>query len=623
MSRTLYHYYEKELYFLRQSANEFARQYPATAGRLLLESTHSVDPHVERLLQGVALLAGRVQHKLDDEFPELTTALLGMLYPHYLAPIPSFAIVQFEPDAAGLTSPEGFVLPRGSRLKTQPVQGVSCRYQTIYPVTLRSLAVTEAAWLTPPFPREIQPPFGSTAMLRLVLQLGPGQRFADSSIDRLPLFLHGDPQLVADLYEALLNRASAVYLCDPDQLPGENRSHQNAGRTTMLNAKESVLPLGFELDQALLPSPARSLPGYRLLTEYFTYPQKFQFIELVGLQAARRLGAGRRLEVWIPMNRGSERQLLEQGVEASTFRLHCTPVVNLFEQTAEPIVLTHTRHEYRIVPDVSTPLGCEIYSVDDVKLVNSSHGETHFSPFFTWHFHQEMPRTFWHATRTDSEAPEDSGTEVRLTLVNLDFQPAQPADGVLVVKTTCTNRNLPSLLRQSGERVRFSAEIAGPIARISCLNGPTSPIRPFTARGSYWRLVSHLNLNHLSVEDDEQATEALRGILNLYSLVGEDRERQALASQAIDGVVRVSSKPVVRRLGPLTQTGFCRGLAIELELDEQKFLGHGAYLFACVLERFFALHAAVNSFTQLTTRTKVSGDILAVWPPRAGEQPLR
>src|SRR5439155_13195513 len=133
MSEALYPYYERELLFIRQLAQEFAKQYPAAAGRLLLEPTRSTDPHVERLIESFALLAGRLHHKLDDEFPELTGALLGVLYPHYLAPIPSLAVVQFELDPARGQLPQGFVIDKGSRLYTQPVHNLPCRFRTGYP----------------------------------------------------------------------------------------------------------------------------------------------------------------------------------------------------------------------------------------------------------------------------------------------------------------------------------------------------------------------------------------------------------------------------------------------------------------------------------------------------------
>ena len=197
MSQTLYHYYERELTFIRQFAQEFAKQYPAAAGRLLLEPNRSTDPHVERLIESFALLTGRIQHKLDDEFPELTTALLGVLYPHYLAPIPSMAVVQFELDAARSRSPDGFPIDRHSRLSTRPVNDLPCRYRTGYPTRLWPIKVADARLVRPPFPRGMSPPRGAAAALRIQLECQGGQKFAELALDDLRFYLKGESETVA------------------------------------------------------------------------------------------------------------------------------------------------------------------------------------------------------------------------------------------------------------------------------------------------------------------------------------------------------------------------------------------------------------------------------------------
>src|SRR6266567_1923120 len=199
MSEALFPYYERELLFIRQLAQEFARQYPAAAGRLMLEANRSADPHVERLVEAFALLAARVHHKLDDEFPELTEALLGVLYPHYLAPVPSMGVVQLVPDAGQSALRQGFLVDRHSRLRTQPVNDLPCRFRTAYPVTLWPLAVTEARLQGPPFPAGLHPPPRAAALLRLRLECLGGAKFADLALDRLRLFLHGEGPLVANL----------------------------------------------------------------------------------------------------------------------------------------------------------------------------------------------------------------------------------------------------------------------------------------------------------------------------------------------------------------------------------------------------------------------------------------
>src|SRR5258708_955302 len=185
MSDTLYPYYDRELVFIRQLSQEFARQYPAAANRLLLEPNRSVDPHIERLIEAFALLAGRVHHKLDDEFPELTDAVLNILYPHYLAPIPSLAVVQMVPDPARTPRKAVSPLPRYSRRRTRPVNDLPCRYRTAYPVTLWPVALTAARLQGPPFPNDFRTPAGTAAALRLTLEGQAGAKFSELSLDVL------------------------------------------------------------------------------------------------------------------------------------------------------------------------------------------------------------------------------------------------------------------------------------------------------------------------------------------------------------------------------------------------------------------------------------------------------
>jgi type VI secretion system protein ImpG len=616
MSEPLYRYYERELVFIRQMAAEFARQYPAAAGRLLLEPNRSLDPHVERLIEAFALLAGRVHHKIDDEFPELTDALLNILYPHYLAPIPSIAVVQMVPDPARTPMKDGFHLPRHSRLRSRPVNDLPCKYRTAYPVTLWPVALTAARVQGPPFPADFRPPPGTAAVLRLTLEAQAGAKFSDLSLDVLRLHLLGESHLTAALYEVLFNHTKQVML-------------RPVGDTTLkpivLTAAEAVRPVGFEADEGLLPYPPRSFPGYRLLTELFSYPAKFLFVDLAGLSRACRAGFGKTMEVVLFLGRTSP--ALEQGVDAGTFRTGCTPIVNLFEQTAEPIDLNQARYEYRVVPDVAHPMGMEVYSVDEVTSADPTIGlVTHYEPFYSFKHDggRQERRAFWYASRRASTRENDRGTDVYLNLVDLDFQPHLPSATTLVVRTTCTNRDLVGYLQRAGDQLYLELEAPAPLAGLRCVRSPTLPLRPPLRRGAHWRLLSHLSLNHLSITDPLEGKAALQEILRLYDFSDPESGQQLAEVNRllIEGIMAVSSRRVVGRAGTMETSGFCRGVEITVELDEEKYLGTGVYLVASVLERFLGLYATLNSFTQLVARVKQGEGVLKKWPPRAGEQVL-
>ena len=607
MSDTLFPYYEAELVFIRKLATEFAKKYPAAAARLQLEPDRSTDPHVERLIESFALLTARVQHKLHDEFPELTDAMLGVLYPHALAPIPSMATVQLHLDPARAT-PEGVGFARHSELRTAPVGDLRCTYRTASAVTLWPLSVAEATLRPPPFPSGITPPAGAVAALVLRLQANGELGFDALQLRQLRVHLAGDGSLTTPLYELLLNRALGVAY----RAPGKP--------AVMLTPAEALAPAGFAPEDALLDYPANVFAGYQLLTEYFAYPAKYLYFDLLNLDRARDAGATRSLEIVIYFGRTNAR--LEQLTDADTFRLGCTPVVNLFERTAEPIELTHTRPEYRVTPDVARPHGYEVYSVEQVTAAGTTGGDREYRPFYYYRRGEERTRrAFWHASRRRSVRADDRGSDVYLHLVDASFNPAVAADDTLIVRTLCTNRDLPTQLPHAADEVRFEPAFAAPGVTMRAVRNPTASLRPPPAKGRYWHLISHLNLNHLSMTGDAAGAEAFRGLLALYDLTDADTDPQAaaLARQAIQGVESVAARRVTLWVsGP--DGGVARGLEVGVMFDEAQYAGTSPYLFASVLERFFGLYVSINTFSQLVARSRQQAGELKRWPPRAGDK---
>ena len=595
-------YYERELSFLRQTGAEFAASYPKIASRLLLEADKCEDPHVERLIQAFAFLAARIRYKLDDDFPEITDSLLSVLYPHYLAPVPSMAIVQFVLDAERGKLTEPFRIARGAKLFSPPVSGAPCRFHTAYPVTLWPLTVASA---------RLGPADGlgasrrAVSVIRLGLRAHGGTSIAGLRPDALRFFLHGEGHQTWPLYELLCNNVREVQL-----RPGAGRP----GPPIRLGP-DCIRPVGFAADEGLLPYGPRSFLGYRLLHEYFAFPEKFLFVDVTGLDAAAKAGFAEELEILIFLDHMPQ---LGDVIAPATFRLGCVPVVNTFDQIAEPIRVSETESEYRVVIDGRRQDATEVYSVDSVVSVSPDDPEPLvYQPFYSFkhEMDQAQQRTFWYTTRRPSDRKGDAGTEVYLSLVDLDFKPSRPAADTLTVHVTCTNRDLPARLPFGGERGLLELEGAAPLSRILCLTKPTTVSRPRMGRGAQWRLISHLSLNYLSLVDGGR--EALQEILRLYDFSGSPVVRQQIA-----GILDVRSRRVVGRPNSMPWNGFCRGLEVTVDFDEEHYVGTGVYLFASVLEHFFGLYSSLNSFTQLVARTRQRKELLKRWPPRAGEQIL-
>jgi type VI secretion system protein ImpG len=606
----LFHY-SQELTYLRYLGAEFANKYPKVAGRLLLEAGKCEDPHVERLLEGFAFLAARIYQKLDDEFPEIVESLLSILYPYYLRPIPSASVVAFylDPDQGKLTT--GLPIPKGSLLYSAPVHGTPCKFRTCYDTTLWPLDVKTADWrsadrLQPPVPLS-----GAAAVIRLEIHCFQDVRFSKLDLKTLRMFVQGDGNVVNGLVELLCNNCIQVMA----------RDLSAPATKVVVFPPGSLRQVGFKTDEGLIPFHRRCFWGYRLLQEYFAFPEKFCFLDLSGFENLAAADFGDRIELLFFLSdfeRSDRRQMLELGVSRNTFRLGCAPVVNLFDQVAEPILMEQKRFEYRIVADARREESLDIFSIDEVVGIMSGSTESFpYEPFYS-HRHSESggpTQTFWHSKRKVSSWRTNKASDVYITFVDLTGSTKTPDKDTVTIRLTCSNGELPSRLPFGNEEGDFQLSIGGPITRIVALTKPTEALQPPSQQGLLWRLVSKLSLNYLSLVSE--GADAFREILRLHNFTGSKS-----AEKQIDGILNLRSEPHFARLTSAYGVSFARGTRVEMELDEEQFAGTGAYTFAAVMDVFLGLYASMNSFSQLVVRTRQRKRVLKQWPPRAGQKIL-
>ena len=589
-------YYLEELLYLRQMGESFARTYPKIARRLELEADICPDPHVERLIESFAFLTGRIQYSLDQDFPEIAAELLNVLYPHYLNPVPSMTVARFEvdPDRGKIT--EGHLVAKGTRLFAHSEEGAICRLRTCYPLTLWPVEVIEAAFEPPDRWDFLDHDTEVATVLRLRIAT-LAEPLGELSLDRLRFYVHGEQVLSGRLYEGLFNQVLRVAtLADGDR-----------PRPRYL-PPDSILPVGFEIGEEVLPYPPHAVPAYRLIQEYFCFPEKFRFFDVAHLQGH---GGERWFDLLIFFDRLPAKRV---AVGPETFVLGATPVINLFPKTTEPIRVDHRRLEYRLVADNRRHATTEIHSIETV--IGSSEGGQlrEYEPFyaFSHELDRRRQRAFWNARRVPSLLEGMAGTDTMLSFLDLDFRPGAPPSETVFARTLCTNRTLAEQLPAGG---LLQTDEAIPVGRIVCLKKPTRQISPPLGGQTLWRLVSHLSLNYLSVSEHEDSLKALKEILNLYCF----SDAPAVRKQ-IEGIREMSRSKVVRRIGNEAWRGFVRGTEVTLLFDEDLYVGSSAFLLASVLNRFLALYATTNSFTQLRIKSRQRDGVWKLWPPMAGEK---
>lgn len=622
MDPRLLRHYNTELQHLREMGAEFARQFPKVAARLGIDGVDVTDPYVERLLEGAAFLSSRVQLRLDAEFPRFTQRLLEIVYPQYLAPLPSMTVVRFEPDLNDSSLDQGFVVPRGTGLRSLLGKGeaTACEFRTAQAVTMLPLQIVQAQYFTysPDLPLTGLPVAAKIkGGIRLRLRTREGLSLSQLPLDKLSIYLSGTDEIAYKLHELILGAGLGV-LGVPVQRP--------TGWQEFLPAS-TISARGFADEDALLPVTLRGFSGYRLLQEYFAFPQRFLFVDFKGLSRIARRCSDNELDLVIPLSRGDAS--LESLVDAQQFSLSCTPAVNLFARRTDRVNVTRTQHDFHVVVDRSRPMDFEIHSIESVTgFDEGNQNERRFLPFYeacqdapedhqAYFSIQREPRLLSSTQKRKGFRSTYVGSEMFISLVDAEEAPFADDLKQLAITALCTNRDLPLHMPVGIGKTDFAPDKSVPAHSIRCIRGPTRPHSTMREGDSNWSLISHLSLNYLSLmdSDPQKGASALRELLLLYTA------RDANAEKQVEGLRSIKVQPVTRRLPLPGPIAFGRGLRIDIELNELAFQGGSPFLFGHVMEQFFARYASLNSFTETVLRGSSRGEIMR-WAPRCGDRAI-
>jgi type VI secretion system protein ImpG len=603
----LFAQYERELVTMRQLCREYAERYPKVAAKLQIGGEACDDPHVERLIQSVALLCARVSKRLDDAYPQFTEALLNLLFPHYLRPFPSCAIARVMPPADGTGN--GATFPRGTVLESAQVRGVHCKFQTAYDVTPSPAAITSArfdAVIRPPSSTRL--PAGVTASIGIEFEAaGPVNAVAP-----LRVYLDGDASFCAALRDVLFMRTASAYV------------QAGADGAWMPLAAIPVAAAGFADEDALIPFDARSHRAYRVLAEYFAFPEKFNFVDIdLAALGARLPPDCTRFTLHLAVAEiasGSDQARMLAGLTAHSLLTGCTPVVNLFPQPGVPIEYSQRMAEYAVLAHSAQAGAYEVYSVDRVHMVKQRGRDIapiEFRPFYALRHGENDAHKghYWIVRHDDTLAVISPGHEKLIALVDVDGMPFAAEKTTLSIDLTCTNRDLPCRLKCGAMEGDLSIPGATRGVPIRFLRRPTRPHRLANGPGAHWRLISHLTLNHHSLAQEGAA--GLREMLTLYDVTGS-----AVTRRQIAGVVGLDHAETTAWIRHKRGSSLAHGTEVRLTIDEEAFVGAGLHLFAQVIDQFFALYVQMNSFIELLILSHQSGEELFRCKPRSGSMSL-
>ncbi len=608
MNDELLKYYNRELTFIRRMGAEFAEQYPKIAGRLRISEENVEDPHVSRLIEGFSLLTAQIRQKLDDSFPEVTDALLGQLYPDYQAPIPACAILKL---TSQNLSTSGVLVARGTEFETKTEGLKNCLFQSCYDTEVLPLEVTKAEFKNAPFNAptpNLKQPIKALVKLTLTCEFDTTEMH-ELGVTRLRFYLNGQRHHVYPLYELLYRQVISI---------GVSASDEASIRYLQ---PRHIQQVGFGDNESVVPYSQKSFSGYRLLIEQFLCPEKFLFIDLIDLDPNWH-GIKDEFNLYFYLSEGATE--LERHINADSFLLGCTPVINLFQQKLEPIKLVSSQYEYRLAASYLDADVCEIISIQDIRAYDPFGNEMVLNPYYSQGhpaFSQQQ-NMFWHSRREFvnwAGGYSEAGTEVYLSIIDCQFKgmaiDGAEQDWVIQVNALCSNRNLPSYLPFGGGEPHFSIRSHVDIIKdVRCLIAPTSPVRPALKENTRWQLVNHLTLMSFS---GENALSQLQETLKLYDFRGAPESRAL-----IDGITAVTISNGTARVNQQGRVAVCAGSDILIEFSQSSYAGTGVYFFAGILDIFFSQFAAINSYTRLSIKLRDQAQVYHTWPARVGTQVL-
>ena len=636
MDHRLIDYYNDELQHLRREVGEFAAEFKDAAPMLSLDKARVEDPYVERLLEGVAYLAARVRLKLDAQYPVFTQQLMEVLFPGWLSPTPPGCIFRFNPANADDKLASGPVIKRGTvvRGSLRGAAGIRCEFETTRALQLFPLNIASIKYTAASPDRAVGYDGDAESSLRIELTtVGEAKIEHLQSMDRLPFYVTLPEPHGSQLLELIAGRCVRV---------GVSASELGRGDVRWLPGSV-VRHLGLDADDAMFPNPTRNHTAFRLLREYAAFPEKFRFFEIAGLNAVLKGLRGDRFYLHLHFSSGQRK--LESVVRADSLSLFCTPAVNLRERDLDRIDIGPGQTEYQIIGDRTSVRRYEVVHLLDVRGGGAGF-ERPFQPVFeiantgrlataSYYTLRRVRRrlteaeqrerlarlqsTAGYSSFKEMDAVSDTGrgSELFISLAEPGAGPQGQDLQYLSVKALCMEREVPTLLRNQANLARYECTATLPVAGVECLAGPSDPVDHAVDGFDPWLMLSHLQVNYLSLQelDNTKAAEALRSMLTLFA----PSEAHALHRQA-KSLLEVETEFVTRRLVRKGMPAFARGLQVKLTVSDRGFDGGSPFVLGALLDHFLATHVSVNSFVETTLRMKDWSKELR-WHRNPGERP--
>lgn len=569
-------YYEKQLQEFAQQSREFVHKYPKIAQRLSLNQEQIDDPHIERLIQSFSLISARIDKKLADSYEIFTRSIFEVMFPQYLEPFPACTIVSFDDASKIKQLTNTHVIPRSTALKAKSIRGVQCEYSTVTDVHLLPVTLKQVQFKT-----------HATAHM---------QQNATLSLD-FEIYSDKNSQLNQAKLSIYLDAISNFPLQVLDQIfRNETRFSIRSG-SEIIEIKNPFQLNGFDEKESILPNDQHTHQAYRLLMEYFSCPEKYNFLnlDLSFLKLFNNLKDGFELLIHFKLNLNDQVNLRNYSeLNTANFKLFCTPVVNLFKKQAEPQKINYKRMEYSLITDAHHPEYYQAYSIISMNMIREKSSQDQHMypilPFFAMSHYQNENVNFFYSLTTSKLG--NNCQELNYSVVSKQLDPQGTRSDFISIKLMCSNCDLPHESYNKDQNV-LTLNDSRLARKAVMLKRPNLPYFFAQHKQEQWRIISHLSLNTMSLIK-ENAVEHLKELLELYNLP-QSKENQIIIGSIKALAFEHTHKLIESQPFPV----FVRGIKIKLGIQPDVFRGQSVYIFCQILAHVFNLKVQMNSYVDL------------------------
>ena len=581
MIEELLPYYEKQLQEFGQQSRAFADKYPKIAQRLSLNQEQIDDPHIERLIQAFSLIAARIDKKLADSYDIFTRSLFEVMFPQYLRHFPACSVVSFEDLNKQKQLTDVHIIPKGTTLKSRSFKGVQCEFNTSAEVKLLPIQLESLSFQTNPS-AHIHLNQNATLNLKFEL-LNPAKNWLKN--EKLFIYLDAISNFPLQVLDHIFHKETSFSL---------RINHK------VVAIKNPFEVMGFDENESLLPVDQHTHHAYRLLIEYFCFPEKFSYLNLNldFLKLLKEENLSFEVQIHLKLNLNDQAIIRNYSeLNVANFKLFTSPVVNLFEKQAEPQKINHKNLEYPLMTDAHHPEFYQVYSIVEMNLIREKSNQDQvvypILPFFAMsHYHGDDIQFFYALNPT---VLQNQYVETGYSIISKQLEPHSIKSDFVSCKLLCSNRELPhEALGQSNNVLNLNDSTVA--RRALVLKRPTAPFQFEKNKNEQWRIISHLSLNTLALMKGD-AVSHIKELLELYNLP-KSKENHLIIDAIKKIEFEITNKLVEAKPFPM----FVRGVKVLMDVDVQVFRGHSLYIFSELISHIFNLKVQMNSFVDVFVR---------------------